>query len=179
MRCPLLTTCGVLLSLSLAGCQGGAERTPGEQASVPRPDATAAEEATTPAAADAAGQLTLVAGGPGPHLADGAGSALYALEGDTAGQGCVDVCLEAWPPVLVAEAQPTAAAGLQPNLVSSVQRPDGTRQVTYGNKPLYRYAGDKGLGRTSGHGTMDQWGQWHLVGPDGGTLPAESAGDQG
>ena len=172
---PLLVACGVLLSLSLAGCQDGAEQT-----TVERPGSTVATQATTPAAADAAGQLTLVRSGPGPHLADGAGSALYSLEGDIAGQGCADVCLEVWPPMLVSTAQPTAAAGLQPNLVSSVQRPDGTRQVTYGNKPLYRYAADTGLGRTTGHGVKDQWGQWHLVRPDGETLPAEAGrGDPG
>lgn len=175
---PLLITCGVLLSLSLGGCQDGAERTAG-QTTVDGPGSPVATEATTPAAVDAAGQLTLVRGGPGPHLADGAGSALYSLEGDTAGQGCVGVCLEAWPPMLVSEAQPSAAPGLQPNLVSSVQRPEGTRQVTYGNKPLYRYAGDTGLGRTTGHGVKDRWGQWRLVGPGGETLPAAAGGEGG
>lgn len=179
MRRPLLITCGVLLSLSLSGCQDGAEQTTAGPATADRPGSTVATQATTPAAMDAAVQLTLVRGGPGPHLADGAGSALYSLEGDTAGQGCVDVCLEAWPPVLVSEAQPTAAAGLQPNLVSTVQRPDGTRQVTYGNMPLYRYAGDTGLGRTTGHGVKDRWGQWHLVGPDGETLPTAAGDDEG
>ena len=168
---PLSITCSVLLSMALAGCQDGAERT-AEPTTVGGPGSPVATQATTPAAIDAAGQLTLVRGDPGPHLADGAGSALYSLDGDVAGQGCLDVCLETWPPMLVAEAQPSAAAGLQTNLVSSVQRPDGTRQVTYGNKPLYRYAGDTGLGRTTGHGVKDRWGQWHLVGPDGGALPA-------
>ena len=174
---PLSITCSVLLSMALAGCQDGAERT-AEPTTVDGPGSPVATQATTPAAVDAAGQLTLVRGDPGPHLADGAGSALYSLDGDIAGQGCIDVCLETWPPMLVAEAQPSAAAGLQPNLVSSVQRPDGTRQVTYGNKPLYRYAGDTGLGRTTGHGVKDRWGQWHLVGPGGETLPAP-AGDDG
>lgn len=176
MRRPLLIICSALLSSSLAGCQDDAEQT-----TIDRPGSTAATQATTPAATDAASELTLARAGPGPHLTDGAGSALYALQGDIAGEGCVDVCLEAWPPMLVADARPSAAPGLQPNLVATVQRPDGTHQVTYGNKPLYRYAGDTGVGRTTGHGVKDRWGQWHLVGPDGGMLPAgaASAGDPG
>ena len=171
MRRRLLITCSALLSLSLVGCQDDAEQT-----TIDRPGSSAAMQATTPAAMDAAGDLMLARTGPGPHLTDGAGSALYALQGDIAGEGCVDVCLEAWPPMLVSDATPSAAAGLQPNLVATVQRPDGMHQVTYGNKPLYRYAGDTGVGRTTGHGVKDRWGQWLLVGPDGAMLPAGQAG---
>lgn len=162
----LLIAWVVALTFVSTGCQDRSGRDDGDIEAAPG----IATPATTPAAVDAAGELTLANSGPGPHLTDRAGSALYALDGDTAGEGCVDVCLEAWPPMLIAEAQPSVAAGLQPNLVASVQRPDGRRQVTYGNRPLYRYAGDTGVGRTTGHGVKDRWGQWHLVGPGGETL---------
>lgn len=164
----LLMVVGVL---GLAACQ---DRTnvaaPGAQSTEP----TVQVPQQTEAVSSEAGELTLMqAGDPGPHLADAAGSALYALEGDVAGEGCTDRCLEVWPPMLVAEAEPEATAGLQPNLVSSVNRPDGTHQVTYANKPLYRYAGDMGAGRTTGHGVRDQWGHWSLIGPAGEPLEAD------
>lgn len=52
-----------------------------------------APQRQTQAAASAAGELTLVQACPGPRLADAAGSALYALEADVAGEGCVHTCL--------------------------------------------------------------------------------------
>lgn len=166
---------GFVLLFTLIGCQQDrAGRTTGE---LPTQGSTAATQQTA-AVADASGELSLALGGPGPHLTDAAGTALYALDADTAGEGCVGVCLEAWPPMLISEAQPSVAAGLQPNLVSSVQRPDGTNQVTYANKPLYRYAGDTGAGRTTGHGVDDRWGRWHLVGPGGETVAGHRAPDQ-
>ncbi|MDQ3270074.1 MAG: hypothetical protein M3Q11_07820 [Pseudomonadota bacterium] len=154
----------------IAACQDRSNvAAPGSQpAQAPAPGSSQPTPAAqTPAAASAAGALTLVQAEPGAYVADAAGSALYSLEGDVSGEGCIDRCLEVWPPMLVSQAQPGAAPGLAPNLVASTPRADGTVQVTYGNKPLYRYAGDAGAGRTAGHGVKDQWGQWSLVGADG------------
>ncbi|MDQ3287527.1 MAG: hypothetical protein M3Q42_04570 [Pseudomonadota bacterium] len=162
-----LTACALGL-MSIAGCQ---ERTnvvaPASQAD----QATQVAPQQSPRAAAATGELTLVQGQPGPYIADAAGSAVYSLKGDVSGEGCIDTCLEVWPPMLISESQPSVGAGLQPNFVSSAPRPDGRQQVTYGNKPLYRYAGDTGTGRTAGHGVEDKWGQWQLVGPQGEHLP--------
>lgn len=159
--------------LGLAACQ--------DRTNVAAPGSQSAEPAVqvprqTEVLSAEAGELTLMeAGGPAPYLADAAGSALYALEGDVAGESCIDKCLEVWPPMLVVEAEPEATAGLRPNLVSSIIRPDGAHQVTYDNRPLYRYAGDMGTGRTTGHGVRDQWGHWYLIGPAGEPLQADSA----
>lgn len=161
-----LTACALGL-LGIAACQ---DRTnvaaPGSQTA--DTSELAAQQPTR--AAVAAGELTLVQGQPGPYIADAAGSALYSLEGDVSGEGCVDTCPEVWPPMLISQARPTTGAGLRPDLVASTPRPDGSQQVTYANKPLYRYAGDTGSGRTTGHGVEDQWGKWRLLGPDGGNL---------
>lgn len=153
--------------VGLAACQDSVNvAAPG---SVDGPRSESAESAVppsqrqSPAAASAAGELRLMQSDRGQFVADAAGSALYALDGDVAGEGCIDICLEVWPPMLVSEAQPGVAAGLRSELVSSITRPDGTRQVTYANQPLYRYSGDSGVGRTTGHGVEDQWGKWHLV----------------
>lgn len=173
-RTRLFTLCGAMAVMALAGCAQDTDDTLTNGAPVTTepatpPPATPTESiGPTPAANAAAGNLTLMqTGQSGPYLADDAGSALYMLEGDTDGSGCVDTCLEAWPPMLVSDAQPTAGAGLRGELVASIQRPDGTVQITYNNHPLYRYAADRGAGRTAGRGVSDQWGQWHLVTPEG------------
>lgn len=127
-----------------------------------------------PAAEDgAAGSNPLMVatvGAPAPYIADSAGSALYMLEGDRDGSGCIDECIRTWPPVLVEGATPSDSAGLQPGMVGVVQRPDGGTQVAYNGHPLYRYGGDAGAG-TAGHGVSDKWGHWSLVSPQGAALP--------
>lgn len=104
---------------------------------------------------------------PGPnggtYLADSAGQAVYMLEGDRDGSKCTGACLTVWPPLLVGDTQPTAGPNLEPSMVGSVKRPDGSMQVTYNNHPLYHYAADAGRGRTSGHNVRDQTGHWYLL----------------
>lgn len=110
----------------------------------------------------------LVAAGPTPYLTNRAGTALYFVQGDTDGSACLELCTDVWPPFLVGgtAARPTAAAGLAGDL-GTIDRPDGSKQVTYNKHPLYRYAADVGVGRTGGHGVSDKWGQWHLISPQG------------
>src|SRR5690606_40207638 len=88
-------------------------------------------------------------GRAGPYLTDSAGSALYTLEGDSDGSGCVDACRDAWPPLLVGDVAPTGSERLQVAMVAATERPDGGSQGTYGGHPLYRYAADTGAGRTA------------------------------
>jgi len=116
------------------------------------------------------------AGGPGPYLVNSAGSALYYVEGDTDGAKCVDQCIEVWPPLLVAEAAPTPGAELEAGLLGTIEREDGSTQVTYNNHPLYRYAADVGVGRTGGHDLQDKWGHWHLVSPEGEAVTGSAEG---
>lgn len=121
--------------------------------------------------------LTLATqGAHGPHLADSAGVALYHLAGDRDGGKCIGDCLAAWPPVLMAGTQPSGGTGLQGGMVSTIARPDGSRQVTYNNLPLYRYAADGGPGSTNGHGVKDKYGTWHLVTAQGAPVAASHAG---
>ena len=120
------------------------------------------------------------AAGPGAreHLAIDAcrfGGAAPFLEGDADGSGCVDHCIEAWPPALAAEAAPSAGDGVDASLLATINRGDGSVQVTYNGHPLYRYAGDVGAGRTNGMNVRDKYGQWHLVGADGKPVAGEAA----
>lgn len=115
-------------------------------------------------------------GASGPYLANSAGSALYYLEGDIDGSGCVEACTEAWPPALVGEVAPSAGAQVDASLLGTVSRADGSTQVTYNGNPLYRYAGDIGAGRTNGMDVRDKYGQWRLVGPQGKPVRGDANG---
>lgn len=126
--------------------------------------------------ADAGAIMVATSGGPGPYLVNSAGSALYYLEGDTDGSRCIDACAEAWPPALVAGVAPSTGADLDASLLGTIDRADGSSQVTYGGHPLYRYAGDVGAGRTNGMDVTDKYGQWHLAGPDGEPVAGDARG---
>jgi predicted lipoprotein with Yx(FWY)xxD motif len=137
---------------------------------VPADSAPTAAQAPADAAAGSNPLVVATAGAPAPYVADRAGAALYALEGDTDGSGCTGECLRTWPPVLVEGATPSDTPGLQAGMVGVVQRADGGSQVAYNGHPLYRYGGDAGAG-TAGHGVSDKWGHWSLIGPGGSPLP--------
>ncbi|MGH7763879.1 MAG: COG4315 family predicted lipoprotein, partial [Candidatus Dormibacteraceae bacterium] len=53
-------------------------------------------------------------------------------------------------------AVPTASGDLSTKL-TTVMRPDGGDQVRYNDRPLYRFAGDKKAGDTSGQGIGGEW----------------------
>lgn len=128
-------------------------------------------------AAPATGPTLMQSRTPGPgggtYVVDRAGNALYMLEGNRDGTKCTGACLEAWPPLLVGETQPTAGPNLQASMVASIRRPDGSMQVTYNHHPLHRYAADTGKGRTAGHDVHDQWGRWYLLTPGGEKVEAK------
>lgn len=130
-------------------------------------DDTMPADATTDGMADTSLTVATLEGVDGPYVADGAGNAVYFLEGDTDGSKCVDACTVAWMPVLVTDAQPSGAPGLEAARVATIQRADGSTQVTYNGHPLYRYSADSGAGSINGHGVEDQWGHWYLLTPAG------------
>lgn len=101
------------------------------------------------------------------YLVDASGAALYFLAEPASGQACDSVCEDAWPPVLANDAEAAAGEGVDAGMVGSTRRPDGAHHVTYAGHALYRYAGDAGAGRNSGHGVSDRWGQWSLITPHG------------
>ena len=54
--------------------------------------------------------------------------------------------------------------GVDPALVSTVKRADGTEQATLAGWPLYTYAKDEAPGQWKGQGVG---GTWFVVRPDG------------
>src|SRR5437868_12261799 len=79
----------------------------------------------------------------GRVLFDSRGFALYAFTRDLLRQSnCSGECARRWPPYLVKRSSILkAGAGSSQSLLGSTRRSDGTRQVTYAGRPLYRYVG--------------------------------------
>ncbi len=116
----------------------------------------------------------------GQYLVDANGMSLYLFMPDAQGAStCYDDCATNWPPALVdsADALPTLGEGLDQSLLATVERDDGTIQLTYNGWPLYYYIGDMAAGDTNGQGLGSNW---FLVSPTGEALGAdEGGGDDG
>ena len=98
----------------------------------------------------------------GQVIADRQGFTLYTFDSDPpAGTACTDDCLKMWAPSLLEAGEPVAPQGLSGRL-GILDRPDGGRQVTYNNRPLYRYTGDLNAGDATGDGMS---GLWHVALP--------------
>ncbi|WNV89600.1 hypothetical protein [Umezawaea sp. Da 62-37] len=124
-----------------------------------------------PAAAPAVSNIRLVAktvDKMGDVVQDGDGRTLYRFDKDTPKptpvSNCVDKCAETWPPLTVEAGATPQIEGVDPALVGSVKRVDGTDQVTLAGWPLYTYSKDPGPGKWAGQGVG---GTWFVVQPDG------------
>ncbi len=107
----------------------------------------------------------------GDFLVGANGFTLYYFAMDEPGvSNCVDSCAENWPPLLVQAGQvPVPGHGVVGKL-ETIERDDGTFQVTYNGQPLYFWVNDAAPGDTTGNGVGDTW----FVVP-----PAGSAGEEG
>jgi len=91
----------------------------------------------------------------GQVLADPSGMTLYTYDNDQPGTStCYGPCAENWPPM--------PAEGQVSGDYSIVSRTDGTDQLAYQGKPLYRWVKDKEPGQVSGDGVN---GVWHAARP--------------
>ena len=164
---PLTTTglvAGALAALAtvamvlLTACDAPAE--------APAPAASASPAASSPAAtatatATAAPFLKVASVGTlGSVLTDASGRTLYIFTTDGTGAGksaCNGGCAANWPP-LAASAGEIAKPEGAPGAFGTITREDGTKQVTYAGRPLYRYAGDQSPGDAKGQGLAS--GAW-------------------
>ena len=121
------------------------------------------------------------------------GFSLYAITSDNApsSYGCTTTVLHIGPgpgvsctgpsndknaiwPAITTTAAPVAGTGVNPALLSSVNRAGVGRQVTYAGRPLYLF--DGGPNQVNGEGFQDPasplpHGTWFLVRPNGNQLP--------
>ena len=108
----------------------------------------------------------------GEYITDSRGRSLYVFDADTSGVSkCMDECARAWPPLIVPPGIiPTGAGTVSNSMVSTLQRPDGTLQVTYNGMPLYYSMSDEKPGDVRGQGVTGFGGKWFLIRPDGSRL---------
>ncbi|TMR05510.1 hypothetical protein ETD83_06175 [Actinomadura soli] len=149
---------GVIAVIGLAGCGGGSgkESAGSEQAA----------KKVGEAAGIRVGQSDL-----GPIITDRSGRSLYAFTKDKAGTSvCEGECIATWP-ALAGKVKVTLGEGVERSLVKHYQRSEGTFQATYGDWPLYYYAGDAQPGDLDGQGVD---GEWFVVGVDGKLIKREA-----
>jgi predicted lipoprotein with Yx(FWY)xxD motif len=161
-RAAALLAAAVIGTGVLAGCGGGSSTTSG----------TAKAESTTtslppvakppPNAEEGTVFVSLgSAAGLGQVLVDSEGHTLYAFSGDSPQEStCEGACEKAWPPLLVDKGEPQPSNGTSAARLGTIERADGTRQVTYAGHPLYGYSGDKQPGEANGQGASGFGGTW-------------------
>jgi predicted lipoprotein with Yx(FWY)xxD motif len=162
-RDPLPTAAGLLgLALVMAACQTGGAGSPTAAAS---------------AGADGGVLVTIADSSQvGEHLVDAEGRSLYVFLNDSPGMSaCEGGCLDAWPPASVVEGTSlTAGDGVSAEL-GTLERADGTLQLTLDGWPLYRYAADADPGEVTGEGVGEVW---FVARPDGSVPSLDDAGTQ-
>jgi predicted lipoprotein with Yx(FWY)xxD motif len=109
--------------------------------------------------------------GLGPVLVDGQGITLYMFENDHQGSSshCYDICAIQWPPLTLPNGivAPIAGPGIQPRLLGTAPRSDGSTQITYNGWPLYLWPPDRAPGKATGQALTNAGGLWFVVDPSG------------
>jgi predicted lipoprotein with Yx(FWY)xxD motif len=109
----------------------------------------------------------------GSILTDQNGHTLYIFTQDSGGtSSCAGSCATQWPPLV---GPVVAGKGVNASLIGSIQRQDGSMQVTYNKHPLYEFVQDTKTGAVSGEGAQKQF---FLISPSGavikGALPVHT-----
>ena len=103
----------------------------------------------------------------GRIVVDGKGRTLYLFEKDKHRRSaCYGQCATYWPPLLT-QGMPVARPGAKQSLLGTTRRANGSQQVTYGGRPVYRFVLDRKPGQTKGEGLQDFGGGWDVVSPAG------------
>ncbi|MFF0342072.1 hypothetical protein [Kribbella sp. NPDC004875] len=109
----------------------------------------------------------------GKVVVDGNGRTVYVFDKDTHGtSNCSGGCLAQWPPVPAGNGT-AQLTGIEPSLVTTITRSDGTKQLAINGMPLYLYASDSQAGQAGGQAVG---GLWWVVAPDGKKITTQPGG---
>lgn len=173
MGCKLLA-CFMTAALALTACgdddgddaAGTATTGAEDEATTTTTAEVTTTEATTTEPAEEPGAEAVVQTGQtdlGEVLTTADGLTLYGFTNDAGGNPtCEADCAQTWPPLTVESSE--LPPGLDAEVFSVVQRPDGTSQLAAGAWPLYLFSGDAAPGDTNGQGVA---GVWYVVTPTG------------
>ena len=153
----------VAAAAALLGAAGCGSSTKTESTVAPAAPATT----SAPAAASTGGcALTAMSTSLGTVLVAGPKHlTVYLFEADKGTtSACSGACASLWPPVT---GTAKVEGGLNPSLLGTTTRSDGTKQLTYNGHPLYFYAADKSQGQTNGQGINSFGAHWYVLGTTG------------
>jgi predicted lipoprotein with Yx(FWY)xxD motif len=130
-RRPLVAGLTAIAAAGLvAACSGASSATSSSGGSSAQPQNTAAGVTVS----------TRSVSGVGTVLTDKSGKTLYTPKQEAGGAiKCTGSCLSFWFPVTMGSGVTAHAGSGVTGTFSSVQRPDGTRQLTYNGAPLYTF----------------------------------------
>jgi len=157
---------GLSLILILGACSSaGSSPTEESTPSVAATESSAPSESAPAESQPATGEASVLVADSdlGQILTDADGNTIYFFANDEEGvSNCTGDCLANWPPV-EASGTPSAADGVTADL-GTMDRDDGTTQLTVNGYPAYYFAHDEAAGDTNGQGQGDVW--W-VFGADG------------
>lgn len=160
------TACGSIVFLgSFAGCVGNSG---GDSEPTTTEDDGSTTTEQTPTEGDGDRNTTVVVSSTaefGDILTDSKGMTVYLFTKDNPGMSvCYDGCAKTWPPQTIEGANGPRAGPEVTAQLDTIERKNGSIQVTIADYPLYYYAGDEQPGDTRGQGLG---GVWFVVGPNG------------
>jgi predicted lipoprotein with Yx(FWY)xxD motif len=161
-----LVAAAVLLIAIVAGCGGGSSSSSSEATTSAKTTSTLPTPPKPPPNAEEGTVFVSLgsAKGLGEVLVDSEGRTLYAFSGDKGGApSCEGACAKAWPPLLDENGEPQPSNGTGAARLGTVEREDGTTQVTYAGHPLYSFGGDKAPGDANGNGSSAFGGTWSAL----------------
>lgn len=133
----------------------------------------------------------------GAYLVDDAGRTLYVVVDGDASVPCEGECADAWPPYILdgmgqesmdggdmngddmngddmndgemngGEEAMSGGADVDPSLIGTTEREDGSMQVTYDGHPLYYFVNDVEPGEVNCQAVAQFGGTWYVLAPDG------------
>ncbi len=179
----MLIAAGMLLTASVAVTACGGSGGGGGRSGSASPAPTAGSSSSNPGAA--APVSVHAVGSVGRVLVDAKGDVLYSPDQEKSGTiRCTAACTAVWPPATVPAGTtvPHTVAGASGTL-GTVHRQDGSVQLTFNGRPLYRFTVDKQPGRAAGDGAKDNFDHvafsWHVIRVGGGATPSSPSAPAG
>jgi predicted lipoprotein with Yx(FWY)xxD motif len=165
---PAITMVALAALLAFAGCgssdnsnSGGAYGGGGGE-STSKPTSTGSSGGGTAAVITSANATQV-----GRVLVDSKGFTVYDFHKDKGGKpSCYGACAKGWPPVIT-EGKPQTGEGAMSSKLGTVERSDGTMQVTYAGHPLYTFVEDKKPGEANGNDVSAFGAEWYALQPSG------------
>ncbi len=159
IRLLLLLAITSLIAVAIAACGGDDD------------DSGSTEPAAATSAATTGSTISVQSiGDAGEVLVDAQGRAVYTNDRDKGSMiACTGECTTIWLPVAASGGAPTSEDPSVEGL-GTVDRPDGTSQLTFDGRPLYTFA-EEGAGEVTGDGFADSFGGtefiWTVASPGG------------